>query len=35
MAICFFLSVCLLTGLHKHYWLELHEKNEKMGFGQT
>ena len=28
--------MCLVfTGLHKHYWLDLHDKNEKMGFGPT
>ena len=30
MTIC--LSVCLLAGLHTHYWLELHKKIQ-MGLG--
>ena len=31
MTVC--LSVCLLAGLDKYYWLDLHEK--KMGLGPT
>ena len=29
------LFVCLLAGLCKHYWVELNEKNQKMGLGPT
>ena len=28
-------SVSLLAGLHKYYWLDHCEKNEKMGLGLT
>ena len=28
-----YLSVCMLAGLHKYYWLDLHIKNENIGLG--
>ena len=31
--ICLF--ACVLAGLCKFYWMDLHKKNEKMGFGST
>ena len=33
MAISLFVCL-LLAGLHKHYWLDLPEKNQKRGFGR-
>ena len=36
MAVCLFCPfVCLLAGLHKYYWLELYEKNQRMGCGSS
>ena len=32
--VCFSVC-CLLAGLHKYQWLELHDKYHKMGLGPT
>ena len=29
------MTVCLVAGLRTYYWLDRHEKNEKLGLGQT